>query len=75
MTIASSKLLTYSMCRKSEVLRARWREFDLDKAQWGIPASSRSLKETFYLPSRSAVNSAVNYIDIGDRAHTETGRG
>jgi integrase len=29
----------YTMCRKSEVLRARWTEFDFAKAQWDIPAS------------------------------------
>ena len=44
-TIASSKLLMYSMCRKSEVLRARWREFDLDKAQWDIPAERMKMKQ------------------------------
>ena len=44
-TIASSKLLTYSMCRKSEVLRARWREFDLDKAQRDIPAERMKMKQ------------------------------
>lgn len=44
-TIASTKLLMYSMCRKSEVLRARWREFDLDKAQWNIPAERMKMKQ------------------------------
>lgn len=37
-TTAAARLLTYSMCRKSEVLRAKWAEFDFDKAQWDIPA-------------------------------------
>ena len=37
-TTASAKLLMYSMCRKVEVLRAKWSEFDIDKAQWDIPA-------------------------------------
>jgi integrase len=37
-TIAAARMLMYSMCRKNEVLRARWSEFDLDKAQWDIPA-------------------------------------
>ena len=44
-TIASTKLLMYTMCRKSEVLRARWREFDLDKAQWDIPAERMKMKQ------------------------------
>ncbi|MBY4734019.1 tyrosine-type recombinase/integrase [Cupriavidus pauculus] len=37
-TTSAVQLLMYSMCRKSEVLRAKWAEFDLDKAQWDIPA-------------------------------------
>lgn len=37
-TVAAARLLVYSMCRKSEVLRAKWAEFDFDKAQWEIPA-------------------------------------
>lgn len=36
-TLAAAKLLTYTMCRKSEVLTARWKEFDLDAAVWEIP--------------------------------------
>lgn len=36
-TIAAVKLLMYSMCRKAEVLRAKWSEIDADKAQWDIP--------------------------------------
>ena len=31
---------------------------------------SRSLREIFYLPSQSSINSAVNDIKIHDRAHT-----
>lgn len=37
-TVAATRLLVYSMCRKSEVLRAKWAEIDVDKAQWDIPA-------------------------------------
>lgn len=37
-TIAAARLLMYSMCRKNEVLFAKWAEFDFDKAQWDIPA-------------------------------------
>ena len=55
-TIASTKLLMYSMCRKSEVLRARWREFDLGKGQWDLPAERMKMKQPHrvYL-SRQAV--------------------
>jgi integrase len=37
-TTAATKLLMYSMCRKVEVLRAKWVEIDAEKAQWDIPA-------------------------------------
>ncbi|MGH8787936.1 MAG: tyrosine-type recombinase/integrase [Cupriavidus necator] len=37
-TTSAARLLVYSMCRKNEVLRAKWAEFDTDKAQWDIPA-------------------------------------
>lgn len=37
-TIAASKLLFLTMARKSELLRARWAEFDLVLGTWDIPA-------------------------------------
>lgn len=43
-TIAATRMLMYTMCRKSEVLRARWREFDLERAQWDIPAERMKMK-------------------------------
>lgn len=43
-TIAATKLLMYSMCRKAEVLRAKWQEFDLAKGQWDIPAERMKSK-------------------------------
>jgi integrase len=37
-TIAATRLLLHTMTRKSELLRSKWDEFDLDAAQWDIPA-------------------------------------
>ncbi|MDE2369378.1 MAG: tyrosine-type recombinase/integrase [Burkholderiales bacterium] len=37
-TIAASRLLLLTMTRKSELLRSKWPEFDLDAGQWDIPA-------------------------------------
>ncbi|MCC7288352.1 MAG: tyrosine-type recombinase/integrase [Burkholderiaceae bacterium] len=37
-TISATRLLLYTMTRKSELLRSKWPEFDLDAAQWDIPA-------------------------------------
>jgi len=54
-TIAASRMLMYSMCRKSEVLRARWEEFDLDKATWDIPKARMKMKQPHrvYLSSQA----------------------
>jgi hypothetical protein len=38
-TIAAGNLLLLTMTRKSELLRSKWFEFDLDPAQWDIPAA------------------------------------
>ncbi len=43
-TIAATRMLMYSMCRKSEVLRARWQEFDLERAQWDIPSERMKMR-------------------------------
>ena len=43
-TLAAAKLLMLSMCRKSEVLRAKWSEFDLDAAKWDILAERMKSK-------------------------------
>ncbi|MGC0112677.1 tyrosine-type recombinase/integrase, partial [Ralstonia pseudosolanacearum] len=55
-TIAAARMLMYSMCRKNEVLRARWAEFDFDKAQWDIPAERmKSRRSHRVFLSRQAV--------------------
>lgn len=54
-TIAATKLLAYSMCRKSEVLRAQWAEVDLARAVWEIPAARMKMKRPHrvYLPRQA----------------------
>lgn len=37
-TIAAARLLMLTMTRKTELLRSKWPEFDLDAARWDIPA-------------------------------------
>lgn len=37
-TVFAAQLLMLTMARKSELLRSRWQEFDLEKAEWDIPA-------------------------------------
>ncbi|WP_244111906.1 tyrosine-type recombinase/integrase [Burkholderia diffusa] len=56
-TIAASKMLMYTMCRKSEVLKSKWVEFDLKKARWDIPAERMKMRKPHrvFLP-RQAVD-------------------
>jgi integrase len=56
-TIAATKMLVYTMCRKSEVVRAQWSEFDLEGAIWEIPAARMKMRQVHrvYL-SRQAVD-------------------
>ncbi|MGR4870090.1 tyrosine-type recombinase/integrase [Variovorax sp. LARHSF232] len=44
-TITATKLLMLTMARKSELLRAKWPEFDLDKAVWDIPAERMKMRK------------------------------
>jgi integrase len=44
-TIAASKLLLLTMTRKSELLRSKWPEFDLDAAVWDVPANRMKMKK------------------------------
>lgn len=43
-TIAATKMLLFSMCRKCEVLRAKWVEFDFERAWWDVPAERMKMK-------------------------------
>ncbi len=55
-TIAATKLLMLTMTRKTELLRSRWPEFDLDAAQWDLPAERMKMgKPRRVFLSRQAV--------------------
>jgi integrase len=43
-TLCATKLLQLTMVRKNELLRSRWSEFDLDAAQWDVPAERMKMK-------------------------------
>jgi len=58
-----------TMTRKSELLRLKWPEFDLDVAQWDIPAESMKMgKPNRVFLSRQAV-------EILRQVHELTGHG
>lgn len=44
-TIFAAQMLMLTMVRKNELLRARWREFDLELAVWDIPADRMKMRE------------------------------
>lgn len=68
-TISATRLLMLTMTRKSELLRSKWSEFDLDAAQWDIPAQRMKMgKNHRVFLSRQAV-------DILRRVHELTGHG
>ena len=68
-TIAATKLLMLTMSRKSELLRSKWPEFDLDAGQWDIPAERLKMgKPQRVFLSRQAV-------DILRQVHELTGHG
>jgi integrase len=68
-TIAATKLLMLTMTRKSELLRSKWPEFDLDAAQWDIPAERMKMgKPHRVFLSRQAV-------ELLRQVHELTGHG
>jgi co-chaperonin GroES (HSP10) len=68
-TIAATQFLMYTMCRKSEVIRSRWTEFDLAKAQWDIPAARMKSRR----PHR--VYLATQAIELLKLLRAKTGEG
>lgn len=49
-------LLLLTAVRKQELLAARWDEFDLDKAEWNIPAGRMKMRDAHWVPlSRQAI--------------------
>jgi integrase len=49
-------LLLLTAVRKSELINAEWKEFDLDKGEWSIPAGRMKMREAHWVPlSKQAV--------------------
>jgi integrase len=49
-TIAAFRLMWMTLCRPSEVVEARWSEFDLDGAIWRIPAERMKKRKEHAIP-------------------------
>ncbi|MGR2678677.1 tyrosine-type recombinase/integrase [Chromobacterium haemolyticum] len=55
-TIAAIRLLMYCFTRTAEIRMATWEEFDLDRAEWRIPAGRMKMKRMHVVPlSRQVV--------------------
>jgi len=55
-TALAIKLMTLTFVRTSELIGARWEEFDLDAARWDIPAERMKMKTPHVVPlSRQAL--------------------
>jgi integrase len=55
-TVAAMRLLILTAVRPSELLAARWEEFDLDRARWEIPAERMKKRQMHAVPlSRQVV--------------------
>ena len=56
-TRLAMKLMALTFVRTSELIRARWEEFDLEKQRWDIPPNRMKMKEPHIVPlSTQAVN-------------------
>lgn len=49
-TKIATHLLLLTAVRKQELIQARWNEFDLDKADWNIPAGRMKMREGHWVP-------------------------
>ena len=63
------------MTRKSELLRSKWPEFDLDAAQWDIPAERMKMgKPHRVFLSRQAVEILRQVHELTGQASTSSRR-
>lgn len=49
-TVNATKLLLLTFVRTSELIMAEWSEFDLDKAEWIIPAHRMKMRDSHFVP-------------------------
>lgn len=66
-TRLAMKLMALTFVRTSELIEARWEEFDLDAAEWRIPAARMKMKTPHIVPL------AVQAVEVLRALHTVTG--
>lgn len=68
-TRAAMKLMAMTFVRTSELIGARWEEFDLDAGRWDIPAERMKMKTPHIVPLSSQAVTLLRSL------HTLTGHG
>jgi integrase len=70
-TIAAFRLMWLTLCRPSEVVEAKWAEFDLEAAIWRIPAERMKKRKVHVLPlpRQAVVMLRALYGITGHREH------
>jgi integrase len=71
LTTYALQLMTLTFTRTTELVEARWSEFDLDRAEWLIPAERMKMRRAHLVPlSRQAVDILKKAAKLsGDREH------
>lgn len=70
-TIAAFRLMWLTLCRPSEVVEARWDEFDLDATVWRIPAERMKKRKELAipLPTQAVALLRALHVITGRHAH------
>jgi len=63
-TTLAMKLLMLTFVRTSELIQARWSEFDIENASWHIPAERMKMRKPHFVPLSKQVISILN--ELGD---------
>lgn len=66
-TVIALRLLLFTFVRPGELRQAKWEEFDLEKAEWRIPADRMKMNETHVVPLSNQAMALIKEL------HSETG--
>lgn len=66
-TVIAMRLLMLTFVRTGELRAAEWSEFDLDRAEWRIPAERMKMRETHFVPL------SAQAVELLRELHTLTG--
>ncbi len=66
-TVIALRLLLLTFVRSGELRQAKWEEFDLEKAEWRIPAERMKMNETHVVPLSTQAMALIREL------HSETG--